>query len=328
MGVIVQPSANRELTPIQASLAPEGASSRYPSPIEGEEGSLPIDGQPIMRARMPRMFIFGLGYSAAFIAQALAACGWEIVSTGRSGTLSFEDEGNVRLALADADHVLSSVPPGGEGLDPVLDRYGAMLAGKALSYLSSTGVYGDTQGAWVDESAPTGRGRRTARAQADAAWLERDARVYRLPGIYGPGRSVLERVLEGRAHRLALPDQVFSRVHVADIAAGVIAGIDAAPGAYNLADELPCSQNLLVEEACRLLGLAPPPLQTLDEAGLSPMARGFYAENRRVANGKAKRLLGWTPRYPDYAAGLRALSATIKPMVASAAPVAASSDQR
>jgi nucleoside-diphosphate-sugar epimerase len=281
---------------------------------------------------MPRMFIFGLGYTASVIAQALEARGWEIVSTGSAGTLAFDDEGTVRLALADSDHVLSSVPPGnerrGEGLDPVLDRYGPALAGKPLSYLSSTGVYGDTGGAWVDESAPVGTGRRTARAEADGAWLARGARVYRLPGIYGPGRSVFERIASGRAHRIALPDQVFSRVHVADIASGVIAGLDAPPGAYNLADDLPCSQNTLVEEACRLLGVEPPPLLTLEEAQLSPMARGFYAENRRVANGKAKRVLGWKPAYPDYATGLRALKAMTSPAVANTAPATASADQR
>ncbi|WP_288487580.1 SDR family NAD(P)-dependent oxidoreductase [uncultured Novosphingobium sp.] len=277
---------------------------------------------------MPRIFIFGFGYTAGFIARALRPLGWEIVSTGSAGTLSFEDEGNVRLALADSDHVLSSVPPGGEGLDPVLDRYGDALASAKLSYLSSTGVYGDTGGAWVDESAPTGGGRRTARVQADAAWLARGARVFRLPGIYGPGRSVFDRIAEGRAHRLKIAGQVFSRAHVEDIAAGVVAGLDAPAGAYNLSDDLPCNQNALVEEACRLLGIAPPPLMTLEEARLSPMARGFYAENRRIANGKAKRVLGWQPRYPDYVSGLRALSATTSPASASSAPIPASSDQR
>ena len=280
----------------------------------------------------PRLFIFGLGYTAKVIAAHAQAQGWDIVSTGREGTLSFDDEGTVRVALADAVHVLSSVPPGkesrGEPLDPVLERYGDALKGKALSYLSSTGVYGDTGGAWVDETAPVGTGRRTARAEADATWLARGARVYRLPGIYGPGRSIFERLAEGRAHRIDLPEQVFSRVHVDDIASGVLAGIRAPGGAYNLADDLPCSQNRLVELACALTGLPLPPLQTLDDAGLSPMARGFYAENRRVANGKAKRRLGWRPRYPDYAAGLRALRATINPAIASAAPAAASSDQR
>lgn len=254
----------------------------------------------------PRCFIFGLGYTASRIGAALEQRGWEVVSTGRAGTLAFDDTGSVRLALGDAGHVLSSVPPGGDGADPALETYGDALAGKWLGYLSSTGVYGDTGGAWLDETAPIGAGRRTARAQADAEWLARGARVLRLPGIYGPGRSALERVREGRAHRIDLPGQVFSRVHVDDIVSGALAALDAPEGAYNLADDLPTSQNAVIEEACRLLGLAPPPLQTLDQAGLSPMARAFYAENRRVANGKARRVLGWRPRYPDYRTGLRA----------------------
>ncbi|WP_374409778.1 SDR family NAD(P)-dependent oxidoreductase [Novosphingobium colocasiae] len=255
----------------------------------------------------PRFFIFGLGYTAARLAAALSARGWEVISTGRDGTLSFEDEGSVRLALADAGHVLSSVPPGGEGLDPVLDRYGAALGGKTLHYLSSTGVYGDSGGAWVDESAPVGRGRRTARAEADAAWLAAGARVWRLPGIYGPGRSPFERLAEGRAHRIDLPGQVFSRIHADDIVAAVLLGLDAPPGAWNLADDLPCPQNRVIEHACRLLGREPPPLLSLEAANLSPMARAFYAENRRVASGKARRLLGWRPAYPTYAEGLAAL---------------------
>jgi nucleoside-diphosphate-sugar epimerase len=114
-------------------------------------------------------------------------------------------------------------------------------------------------------------------------------------------------VREGKAHRIDLPNQVFSRVHVADITAGVLAALDAEPGAYNLADDLPCSQNAVIEHACRLLGLPLPPLQSLDEAGLSPMARAFYAENRRVANGKARRILRWTPHFPSYRSGLQSL---------------------
>ncbi|WP_374531644.1 SDR family NAD(P)-dependent oxidoreductase [Novosphingobium sp.] len=254
----------------------------------------------------PRCFIFGLGYTATRLARALDALGWEVVSTGSAGTLRFDDASAVRLALADSSHVFSSVPPGGEGTDPVLDTYGDALAGKWLGYFSSTGVYGDTGGAWVDETAPVGTGRRTARAEADAAWLAMGARVLRLPGIYGPGRSALERVREGRAHRIDLPAQVFSRVHVDDIVSGALAVLDGPAGAFNLADNAPCSQNSVIEEACRLLGQEPPPLQTLEEAGLGPMARAFYAENRRVANGKAKRVLGWQPRYPTYREGLRA----------------------
>ena len=253
---------------------------------------------------MSRLFVFGLGYTAKAIAGALG--GWRIEATGADGTLAFDDEPAVREALARATHVLSSVPPDDEG-DPVLTRYADALEHGWLGYLSSTGVYGDTGGAWVDESAPVGRGRRTARTLADAAWLARGARVFRLPGIYGPGRSPLDRVRDGRAHRIDLPGQVFSRVHVEDIARGVIAAFDAPPGAYNLADDLPASASAVTEEACRLVGVEPPPLQSLDEAQLSPQARAFYAENRRVANGKAKRVLGWTPRYPSYREGLRSL---------------------
>jgi len=253
---------------------------------------------------MKRLFIFGLGYSATRIAVLWQAHGGEVIATGRDATLSFDDTGNVCAALADSDVVLSSVPPDGTGADPVLETYDTALAGKPLAYLSSTGVYGDAAGAWVDETAAIGTGRRTARAEADASWLARGARVFRLPGIYGPNRSALDRVREGKAHRIDLPEQVFSRIHVDDIASGVLAGLTAPAGAYNLADDLPASQNAVIEEACRLLGLPLPPMQSLDEARLSPMARGFYAENRRLSNRKAKRVLGWQPRYPTYREGL------------------------
>ena len=251
-----------------------------------------------------RLFVFGLGYTAKAIVAALPD--WIITSTGSEGAIAFDDDVAVRRELARASHVLSSVPPDA-GRDPVLAHYADALGDKWLGYLSSTGVYGDTGGAWVDETSPVGGGRRTARVEADTAWLDRGARVFRLPGIYGPGRSQLDRVRTGTAHRIDLPGQVFSRIHVEDIAAGVIAGFAAPPGAYNLADDLPASGAAVTEEACRLLGMAPPPLQSLDEAGLSPMARGFYAENRRVANGKPKRVLGWRPRYPTYREGLRAI---------------------
>ncbi|MXO48129.1 SDR family NAD(P)-dependent oxidoreductase [Erythrobacter vulgaris] len=259
---------------------------------------------------MARLFIFGLGYTAGRFAQEMRSKGWHVDATGSSGNLDFDDEGTVQAALREASHVLSSVPPAGES-DPVLDRYAGTMEGKWLSYLSSTGVYGDVGGAWVDETAPTGTGRRTARAECDARWLDLGARVFRLPGIYGPCRSAFERVRSGKAHRIDLPGQVFSRVHVDDIVGGLVGAIerDAPRGAYNLSDDLPTSQNTVIEEACRLLGQEPPPLQTLEEADLSPMARGFYAENRRVANGKAKRVLGWEPRYPTYREGLAAIRA-------------------
>ncbi|GGB28047.1 NAD(P)-dependent oxidoreductase [Sphingomonas metalli] len=279
---------------------------------------------------MHRLFVFGRGYAAGVIADRLAAAseGWAVTGTtrdGRDGTLAFDDAAGVRAALATATHILSSVPPGADGGDPVLDRYGDAIEAAWIGYLSSTGVYGDAGGAWVDESAPTGTGRRTARSAADAAWLARGARVFRLPGIYGPGRSPLDRVRAGTAHRVDVPN-LFSRIHVEDLADGVLAALTAPAGAYNLADDRPCSQNEVIAFAARLLGLEPPPFVPLES--LSPMARGFYAEDRRIANGKAKRVLGWQPRYPDYRAGLRALRAMTSPVAASTAPPAASSDQR
>ena len=272
---------------------------------------------------MANLFIFGLGYSASYIARSMRSLGWEVAGTGRTGTgrtgtgrtgtggeglVDFADPAAVEAALAGASHVLSSVPPSAGG-DPALDAYGDMLGGKWLAYLSSTGVYGNTEGAWADESAPTGNGRRSARALADRRWRDLGARVFRLPGIYGPGRSAFERIASGKAHRIDLPAQVFSRVHVADIASGVAAAMagDAPAGAYNLSDDFPCGQNAVIEQACSLLGIKPPPLVSLGDAGLSDMARGFYLENRRVANGKAKRVLGWQPQYPTYREGLSAI---------------------
>lgn len=274
-----------------------------------------------------RLLVFGLGYTARAVAALVPD--WRVVGTtrgGHGGTLRFDDRGAVVREIALASHVLSSVPPA-EGADPVLLAYGAALArsGAWLGYLSSTGVYGDAGGAWVDESAPLG-GRRAERVRADADWLALGARVFRLPGIYGPGRSPVDRVREGKAHLTCIGDQVFSRCHVDDIAAGVVAGFDAPAGAYNLADDFPCSQDEVVTFAAGLLGLPPPPVVPLE--ALSPMARGFYAENRRVANGKAKRVLGWRPAYPDYRAGLRAVKAMTRPMPASVAPAPASHDQR
>ena len=279
---------------------------------------------------MRRLLIFGLGYTSSVLAGRLTREGLHVIGTsrdGRPGTIAFEDKAAVAAEIGRTSHILSSVPPEGES-DPVLDLYDARLAasGAWLGYLSSIGVYGDTGGAWVDEAAPVGGGRRGARAAADAAWLAMGARVFRLPGIYGPSRSALERVAEGRAHRIDLPGQIFSRIHVDDIVSGVIAGFDAPPGAYNLADDRPASQNEVVAFAARLLGRDPPPFIALDD--LSPPARAFYSENRRVANGKAKRVLGWRPLYTDYRAGLRALSAMISPIAVSTAPAPASSDQR
>jgi nucleoside-diphosphate-sugar epimerase len=269
------------------------------------------------------LLIFGLGYAASVVAARLE--GWEIAATGSAGTLAFDDRAKVEAAIGRATHILSSVPPSEN--DPVLTAYGDALerGGAWLGYLSSTGVYGNTGGAWADEGAPI-RGRRANRNQADADWLGRGARVFRLPGIYGPGRSPLDRVREGKAHRTGIAGQVFSRIHVDDLASGVIAGFDAPAGAYNLADDRPVSQDSVVEFASLLLGRDPPPVVQLK--ALSPEARAFHAENRRVANGKAKRVLGWRPLYVDYRAGLRALNAMTSPTAASTAPATANTDQR
>ncbi len=257
---------------------------------------------------MASLLIFGLGYTARHLAQQLVCAGWEVMSTGSSGTMAFDDRASVMLALDRATHVLSSVPPVADG-DPVLETYGDHIrsSGAWLGYLSSTGVYGDAGGGWVDETAPV-RGRRASRNHADADWQALGARIFRLPGIYGPGRSMIDRVKARQAHRIDLPDQVFSRVHVDDIASGVIAGFDARAGVYNLADDHPCDQNQVVEYACRLIGLPSPPMVSLESAQISAAARAFYAENRRVANGKAKRLLNWAPRFPDFRAGLSHLA--------------------
>jgi nucleoside-diphosphate-sugar epimerase len=249
---------------------------------------------------MARAFIFGLGYTGKRLAARLAALGWDVSGTGGDSPIRFDDHTAVSNAVARATHVVCSIPPG-SGL---LDHYGLLLHDKWLGYLSSTGVYGDAGGAWVDERAPL-NGRRGGRIDEDAAWLALGARVFRLPGIYGPGRSALDRVASKAAHRVDVPGQVFSRVHVDDIVSGVIAGFDAPPGAYTLSDDRPCDQNAVMEAAARLIGVPPPPFVPLES--LSPQARAFYAENRRVANGKAKRVLGWTPAYPDFVAGLRAL---------------------
>ncbi|MEP5936875.1 MAG: SDR family NAD(P)-dependent oxidoreductase [Erythrobacter sp.] len=240
----------------------------------------------------------------------MQARGWQTAATGSDGNVDFADRDAVLGELAQATHVLSSVPPDRKtSLDPVLDTYGRSFGSAWFGYLSSTGVYGDQEGAWVDESSPTGIGRRNARSEADALWLELGARVFRLPGIYGPGRSALDRVQTGKARRIDLPGQVFSRVHVDDIASGVVAAMTgtAPAGAYNLADDLPASGNVVTQEACRLLSIQPPLMETLEEANLSEMARGFYSENRRVANGKAKRVLQWQPKHATYVEGLAAL---------------------
>jgi nucleoside-diphosphate-sugar epimerase len=270
------------------------------------------------------ILLFGPGFVGARLADALADDGALVWRFGRE-----QDSVAVTRLIAEATHIVSTVAPTAEAGDPVLAAYGAAIAAASAwrGYVSSTGVYGDCGGAWVDESAPL-LGRRPERIAADLAWQRLGACVLRLPGIYGPGRSVLDRLRAGTAHRIDLADQVFSRIHVDDVvAAATLAVAHGATGVFNLADDRPAPQNRVVEQGAALLGIMPPPLQSPGAAALSPAARAFYDENRRVAAGKAHRLLGWRPRYPDYQAGLRALIATSNPTSVSPQPASATGVQ-
>jgi nucleoside-diphosphate-sugar epimerase len=226
------------------------------------------------------------------------------------GVMAFDDP-----ALADAvraaSHVLSSVPPdGATGQDPMLERFGALLDshGGWVGYLSSTGVYGDTGGAWVDESAPVGGGRRSARTEADLGWQAIGATIFRLPGIYGPGRSALDQVRAGTARRVDRPGHRFNRIHVDDIAGAVLAAIGAgAKGIFNVVDRLPAEPRHITEFACGLLGAPLPPLAPIALANLSPMARGFWTERRAVAGARLERETGYRLTHPDYKSGLTAI---------------------
>ena len=288
-------------------------------------------------ARGKRLFCFGYGFSASALGVLLAPTGWSLAGTCRTaeGCRALADAGvdavpfsreaplaEPAQSLAGTTHLLLSIPPDDDG-DPALDCHGADIAATEglewIGYLSTTGVYGDTGGAWVDESAtpaPTSaRGRR--RLQAERAWLALGeeyglaVHVFRLAGIYGPGRNALAIVRRGTAKRVAKPGQVFSRIHVADIAQVLAASI-AKPHAgaiYNVCDDEPAPAADVVAHACTLLGVASPPLTPHDKADLSPMARSFYADNRRVSNDRIKAELGVTLRYPNYRAGLADLLA-------------------
>ncbi len=282
---------------------------------------------------MSRIFCFGLGYSAAVLAEALAAEGWRVAGTARAdadcaalAALGYDmhvfrrDQPLDPAALAGSTHVLLSVPPDEAG-DPVLDVHGAHLAAlpelRWAGYLSTTALYGDRGGALVDEATPPApaneRGRR--RLAAETAWQELARRaalplhIFRLAGIYGPGRSALDAVRLGRARRIELPGHVFSRIHVADLAQVLRASIGRPnPGAiYTVADDEPAPQADVVAYACRLLGCAVPGAVPLAEAGLSPLALSFYDDNKRVANRRIKDELGVRLRYPTYREGLAAI---------------------
>jgi nucleoside-diphosphate-sugar epimerase len=272
---------------------------------------------------------FGHGYSAQALARVLLPQGWRIWGTTRSadGAARLAETGitpviwgsdAVTSALAGATHLLTSVAPDATG-DPVLRLYGNAIATAPLvwaGYLSTTGVYGDHQGAWVDEATPltptTERGRARIRAEADwAAISGLPLHIFRLAGIYGPGRGPFEKVRNGTARQIIKPGQVFSRTHVDDIAQVVGASIARPdPGAiYNVCDDDPAPPQDVLAHAAQLLGLPPPPTEPFDPARMTPMAASFYAESKRVRNDRIKRDLGVVLRYPDYRSGLAALLA-------------------
>lgn len=265
------------------------------------------------------LVVFGPGYSGASIAAAGSSAGYAVATVGRAGIPS------LGTALGTATHVLSTVPPDETG-DPVLAAHGAAIAAapalRWAGYCSSTAVYGHHGGGWVDETtepAPTQeRGRR--RLAAERAWASLSGRIavdlLRIAGIYGPGRSVLDDLRDGRGRRIVRPGQMFSRIHRDDIARATLAAVrqERAPcvRVLNLADDEPAESAAVAEEAARLLGVDPPPAVPYAEIEprLGPMARSFWQENRRVSSAATKAALGITWHYPSYREGLRAILAT------------------
>jgi nucleoside-diphosphate-sugar epimerase len=280
-----------------------------------------------------QLFVFGLGYTALALARALQAEGWRVAGTTRSpekqDRLAAEgieahlfERGRPlaepAAALAGTTHLLTSIAPDEAG-DPVLDHHLADLERCAAlvwaGYLGTTGVYGDRGGEWVDEASPVAPSiaRTRRRVVAEGRWLASGlpVQIFRLAGIYGPGRgrNALEAVRAGTARRIVKPGQLFGRVHVDDIVQVLRASIAKPnPGAiYNVADDEPAPPQDVVLHACELLGAPPPPEIPFADAELSPMARSFYMDNRRICNARIKRELGVVLRYPSYREGLRAI---------------------
>ena len=276
---------------------------------------------------MSTLLSFGHGYSAQALTRLLPP-DWRVIGTTRdeAKAAALMAQGvepriwpgaDMGPALDAATHLLISAAPDGAG-DPVLRELRDEIAARAgrfawVGYLSTTGVYGDHGGGWVTEESPltpaTARGQ--ARVAAEAAWAELGLplHVFRLAGIYGPGRGPFAKVRAGTARRIVKPGQVFSRIHVADIAQVLWASIRApAPGtAYNLCDDDPAPPEDVIAYAAALLGLPVPEAEDFDTAEMTPMARSFYAESKKVSNRRIKEDLGVVLRYPDYRSGLRAL---------------------
>nr|WP_306755501.1 SDR family oxidoreductase [Paracoccus sp. M09] len=278
------------------------------------------------------MLVFGHGYCAGFLTPLLRARGWQVLGTTRgdpdrvaqAGALPLiwpGEDARLHKEIATADAILVSAAPGPGG-DPVLAAFHDDLVGakpRWLGYLSTTGVYGDRNGGWVDEDSPldaTGpRGQTRIRAEGDWRSLADRAglplHIFRLAGIYGPGRGPFEKVRNGTARQIIKPGQVFSRIHAEDIAQVLLASLDRpAPGtAYNLCDDDPAPPQDVLAHAAELLGLPPPPQVAFEDAQMTPMARSFYADSKRVSNRRIKEDLGIVLRHPDYRSGLAAILA-------------------
>lgn len=281
------------------------------------------------------VFVFGYGYCAGVLARRLVAKGWRVSGTTRNpdtlraivgdgvtphllGREGLEDPAAV---LREVTHVLDTAPPLERGDPLLLAHQDDLSRAPSLAwagYLSTTGVYGDAGGGWVDEDAALvpvhGRGQR--RVDAEAAWRQFGEQagvpvgVFRLPGIYGPGRSAFDNLQAGTAKRIFKAGQVFSRIHVADVAAAVEAAMAGRiGGTFNVADDEPAPPADVVTYAAELMGVAPPPLQDFEEAKarLSPMALEFYSASRRIANRRMRERLGVAPQFPSYREGLRSI---------------------
>ena len=267
-----------------------------------------------------RLLAFGCGYVATALAIALAKRSIQTTGTARSiETEAALTRQGVDAVIWPGDPLsppagaawLISVPPDEEGC-PVWRAFGEATASASwIGYLSTTGVYGDLGGGWAFEETPRHPQSQEAinRARAEDQWLSAGAQVFRLPGIYGPGRSQLDRVRSPGARRIVKPGQVFSRAHRDDIAAALEASIDQPDpgGVFNICDDEPAAADEVLAYAARLLGLDPPPAIDFADAGLSPAAQRFYAECKRVSNARAKAQLGWTPAFPTYREGLAAI---------------------
>jgi len=276
---------------------------------------------------MSVLLSLGHGYTASALAARLLPLGWQVIGTTRSpanvkemraaGVEPLLWPGDPGPALARATHVLCSAAPEAGG-DPFLATHGAQIAAARpawVGYLSTTAVYGDHQGAWVDEDTPVnpGSARAVQRVLAERQWAATGlpVHVFRLAGIYGPGRGPFEKVRDGSARRIIKPGQVFSRIHVADIAQVLLASIKRPdPGTvYNVCDDDPAPPEDVLSYAASLLGLPEPPTVAYAEAEMTPMARSFYSESKRVRNRRIRDALGVVLAYPTYREGLAALLA-------------------